>query len=99
MAVARIGEARVERPLGHLARRLSRQDLVEWRSPDAGLARIVWPGRHHDGAAVAHVLGDVVEIDDRQHALAGVAVEDYHLELLDLLLKQPPPPQFHHPTP
>src|SRR4029078_6916140 len=38
--------------------------------------------------AFAHVLRDVVEVNKRQHALPGIAVEDDQLEFADLLLKQ-----------
>ena len=64
------------RPLGSAGR-----IGVERRAPDAGRARVVRPGRDQHRAALAHIARDVVEIDDRQHALAGVAVEDDQVEL------------------
>ena len=73
---------------GDVAARLGRQDGVERRAPDAGRARVIRPGRDQHRAAVAHIARDVVEIDDRQHALARVAVEDDELEFVDLLLEQ-----------
>ena len=88
MAPAGCGEECAEAALGHLAARLRRQDRVERRAPDAGRAGVVGAGGDQHGAAVAHVFRDVVEIDHRQHALAGVAVEDDELEFRDLLLEQ-----------
>ena len=88
MALAEIGERGAKCAVGGAAARLGRQDDIERRAPDAGLARIVGPGRDQHRAALAHIARDVVEIDDRQHALARVAVEDDELELVDLLLEQ-----------
>ena len=58
------------------------------RAPQARGAGIVRPGGHQHRAAFTHIARDIVEIDDRQHALARVAVEDNELELVDLLLEQ-----------
>ena len=88
MALAEIGQRGAKRAVGGAPARLGRQDDFERRAPDAGLAGVVGPGRDQHGAAAAHVARDVVEIDDRQHALARVAVEDDELELVDLLLEQ-----------
>ena len=88
MTLAEFGEGSPERAVGGAAVRLRRQDDFERRAPEAGLAGIVRTGRDQHGAAVAHVAGDVVEIDDRQHALARIAVEDDELEVVDLLLEQ-----------
>ena len=88
MALAGVGERGAEGRLGGQAARLGRQDLVERRAPEAGRARVVGAGRDQHRAAVAHIARDVVEIDDRQHALARVAVEDDEVELVDLLLEQ-----------
>ena len=88
MALAEFGERRAKRLLGDIAARLGRQDGVERGAPDAGRARIVRAGRDQDRAAVAHIARDVVEIDDRQHALARVTIEDDELEFVDLLLEQ-----------
>ena len=88
MALAGFGELRVERHFDGPAARLRRKDLLERRAPDAGLAGVVRPGRDQHRAALLHIARDVVEIDDRQHALAGVAVEDDQVEVLDLLLEQ-----------
>ena len=88
MALAEVGELCAERAVVHPAARLGRQDDVERRAPDAGLAGVVGSGRHQHRAALAHIARDIVEIDDRQHALARVAVEDDELELVDLLLEQ-----------
>src|SRR5580658_2023459 len=88
MALAKIGEASVEAALGDIAGRLGRQDGVERRAPNAGLARIIRTGGYQHGAALAHEAGDVVEIDERQHALTRVTIEDDELEFPDLLLEQ-----------
>src|SRR6185312_2720412 len=55
---------------------------------DRSGACIIAAGRDQYRPALAHVTHDVVEIDQRQHALLGVAVEDDELEFLDLLLKE-----------
>src|SRR5450756_2885915 len=87
MALAGLAERSPERLLGDITARLRRQDHVERRAPDAGRAGVVGAGRDQHGAAVAHILRDVVEIDHRQHALARIAVEDDQLEFRDLLLE------------
>ncbi len=88
MALAELGELGAERRRRWCARSARPAGHIERRAPDAGLARIVGAGRDQHRAALAHVARDVVEIDDRQHALARVAVEDDELELVDLLLEQ-----------
>src|SRR6516165_5256451 len=88
MALAEVGQARHEGLLGGVAVGLRGQHRFQGRLPEAGRARIVAPRCHQHGAALAHVAGDVVEIDRLQHALACVAVEDDELELVDLLLEQ-----------
>ena len=45
-------------------------------------------GRHQQRAAFAHIAHDIVEIDERQHALVRVAIEDDEVEIVDLLPKQ-----------
>src|SRR5674536_267102 len=72
MALAGLAERSPERLLGDLAARLRRQDHVERRAPDAGRAGVVGAGRDQHGAAIAHILRDVVEIDHRQHALPRI---------------------------
>ena len=88
MALAKVGEAGVKAALGDSAVRLGRQDGVERRAPNTGLAGIVRAGGDQHRAAFADIAGDVVEIDHRQHALTGVAVEDDELKFTDLLLEQ-----------
>ena len=88
MALAKLGEAGVEAAFGDVAARLRRQDGIERRAPDAGLARIIGTGGDQNRTAFTHIAGDVVEIDHRQHALTGIAVEDDELKLADLLLEQ-----------
>ena len=48
----------------------------------------VGAGGQQQGAPLADVADDVVEIDRRQHALVGVAVEDDEVEVLDLPAEQ-----------
>ena len=88
MALAKLGEAGAEAALGDVAVGLGGQDGVQRRAPNAGLARVVGTRGDQYCAAFAHIAGDVVEIDQRQHALARVAVEDDELEFADLLLEQ-----------
>ena len=88
MPLAGVGQRRAERCVGGDAAGLGGQDLIERGAPQAGRAGVVRAGRHQHGAAAAHVTRDVVEIDDRQHALARVAVEDDEMKLVDLLLEQ-----------
>src|SRR5262249_35775001 len=64
------------------------QDDVERRAPDAGGACVIGPGGDQHRAALAHIARDIVEIDDRQHALPRVAIKDDELKLVDLLLEQ-----------
>src|SRR5438067_13901221 len=51
MALAEIGELRAKAAFGHAAARLGRQDHVERRAPNAGLARVIWIGRYQLRAA------------------------------------------------
>ena len=88
MPFAEVAQLRAKRHLDGFAARLRRQDLLERRAPNAGLAGVVRPGRDQHGTALLHIARDVVEIDDRQHALASVAVEDDQVKVLDLLLEQ-----------
>src|SRR6266446_2945872 len=88
MAFAEVAQLRAKRHFDGFAARLRRENLFERRAPDAGLAGVIRPGRDQHGAALLHIARDVVEIDDRQHALAGVAIEDDQVKVLDLLLKQ-----------
>src|SRR5262249_59289452 len=46
------------------------------------------PRRNQHGAAIADISGNVVEIDNGQHPLPRIAVEDDELEVVDLLLEQ-----------
>ena len=87
MAVAGLGELRLEAALGHFAGRLGRQDTVERCTPDAGRAGVIRPRRNQHRAAVAHIFRDVLEINKRQHALARIAIEDDELEFADFLLE------------
>src|SRR5205085_6802751 len=86
MSFAQISEPRPKGAFGDAAARLGGKDDVERRAPDAGLARIVWTGRDQHRASLPHKAGDVVEIDDRQHALPRIAIEDDQLKVVDLLL-------------
>ena len=88
MALAGIGQRGAERGFRGEAARLGGEDLIERGAPQAGRAGVVGTGRHQHGAAIAHITRDVVEIDDRQHALSRVAVEDDEVKLVDLLLEQ-----------
>jgi hypothetical protein len=88
MALAEFGEAGAIRHIGGATAWLGGQYAFERRAPQAGLARIVGAGCDQNGTAGAHITGDIVEIDDRQHALACIAIEDDELELIDLLLEQ-----------
>src|SRR5258707_11838136 len=88
MSFTEVAQLGTKRHLDGLAARLGRENLFEWRAPDAGLAGVVRPGRDQHGTALLHIARDVVEIDDRQHALPGVAVEDDQVKVLDLLLEQ-----------
>jgi len=51
-------------------------------------AGIFRTGRDQQRAALADIADDVVEIDQRQDRLVGVAVEDDQVEFLDLDLEQ-----------
>ena len=78
----------METAFGDLAGRFRGQDSVEWCPPDAGGARVIRAGGNQNRAAIAHVFRDVVEIDQGQHALPCVPVENDQLEFRDLLLEQ-----------
>ena len=60
------------------------QHVGERRAVEAALGGIVGAGSDEQRAAIAHIAGDIVEIEDRQHAALGVAVEDDQIELVDL---------------
>src|SRR3569833_3532855 len=88
MTPSGFAELRAERLLERLSARLRGQDLLERRAPQAGRAGVIGASRAQDGAALLHITRGVVAVDDRQHALAGVAIEDDQVEILDLLLEQ-----------
>ena len=88
MLPADLGERGSELALDHPAHRLGRQHGRERRLVERAGFRIVRPARDQDGAALAHIARDVVEIDDRQDALPRVAVKDDEVELVDLLAEQ-----------
>ena len=64
------------------------QHRIQRGAPDAGGRCVIGACRHQDRAARPHITRDVVEVCDRQHALARVAVEDDQLEFVEPLLKQ-----------
>ena len=88
MALPEVGDGRVVGLLEHLAGRRRGQHRRQRRVVDRIGAGIVGPGGDQQGAAVAHIAGDVVEIEQRQHAAMLVAVEDDQVELVDLLREQ-----------
>src|SRR5581483_8400284 len=83
-----LSELRLESTFGDLAGRFGRQYAVKGSTPDTRRASVVGPRSDQHRAAVTHISCDVVEIDERQHSLPGVAVEDDQLEFTDLLLEQ-----------
>src|SRR3954453_18984847 len=80
VAFADFGETGPIGLFGGLAARLGRQNGIERGAPNAGRAGVVGTGGHEHGAALAHVTGNVVEVNQRQHTLAGIAVKDNELE-------------------
>src|SRR5438067_2100705 len=88
MALPEVSKLRAKRPVCNVAARLSRQNGIERRAPDAGGTGVIRSGRDQHGSAVSHISSNIVEIDDRQHTLPRVAVKDDELKIVDLLLKQ-----------
>ena len=88
MALAGVGQARIEALLDHLARGQAGQGGDQRRVGDRLLAGIFRPGGDQQRAALFHIFGDVVVIEDRQHVAVLVAVEDDQVEIVDLLDEQ-----------
>ena len=88
MAPAKGRQRRQEGLLQDLAGGFGRQDIAQGRAVEAirrgkGGSRGI-----EQGAALLDVMGDVLEIGPRQHALAPVAIEDDEVELLKLQFEQ-----------
>ena len=88
MLLAELGELRLERLLDHPACRHGGEDLAERRAVEAERRGVIVAGRDQHRAALFDVAGDVLEIEQRQHAAPLVAVEDDQIELVELLLEQ-----------
>ena len=88
MLLAELGELRLERLLHHAPRGHGGEDLAERRPVQAERRGVVVAGRDEHGAAALHIAGDVLQIEERQHAAALIAVEDDQVELIELLLEQ-----------
>ena len=86
MAVGRDG--RVERRLGDRAGRRGGQHRRQRGVVEAAVVDIVGAGGDQQRTAIADIAGDVVEVEDRQHAAMLVAIEDDEVELVDLLREQ-----------
>src|SRR5690349_8766861 len=88
MALAQVSESWLESTVGCAPARLRRQNYIERRAPDAGLAGVIGSRSDKHRAALADIARDVIEVDDRQHALSRISIKDDELKVVDLLLKQ-----------
>ncbi len=86
--LALLRKARIEGLLVHLAGRAGGQHGRQRRQRDRILAGMFGTGGDQQRAAVFDILGDVVVVEDRQHAAMLVAVEDDQVEILDLVDEQ-----------
>ena len=77
-------EARVDHPRGGFAR----HDLGQRRAIEAVRPREIGTRGEEDGAALAHVVRHVFEVDRGQDAAPLVAVEDDQVEIADLFQEQ-----------
>jgi hypothetical protein len=88
MTQADVGDRGTIALLDHIAGRLARQHVTEWRLIEAERSAHADAGGVEQGAAFLHVVGDVLEVGARQHAAAAVAIEDDEIEFLELHLEQ-----------
>ena len=65
-----------------------RKNRFELRVPQAAAPDEFRTGRDQQGAAAAHVIGDVAEIALRQGDVVGEAIEDDEIEIVQLLLEK-----------
>src|SRR4029450_3695852 len=88
MLLAELGQLWLERLLDDPAGGHCRQDLAERRAVETKRRGVIVAGRDQHGAALLHITGDVLEIEQRQHAAPLIAIEDDQVELVELLLEQ-----------
>ena len=88
MAFPDIGQPGEERLGDDLAGGRRRQHRRQRRVVEAAVVGIVGTGADQQCPAVADVARDVVEVEDRQHAVVRVAVEDDQVERVDLFREE-----------
>ena len=88
MAIAELGQARLQAALEDLTRGRARKRRAERRAEQAERGGERRAGGLEHRAAAFDVAHDVVEIDRRQDAAPAVAVEDDEVEILELDLEQ-----------
>src|SRR5262245_6841535 len=86
--LAELGEPRLERLLDDPPSRNGGENLPERRAVETERGGVIVAGRDQHRAALFDIAGDVLEIEQRQHAPPLVAVEDDEIELIELLLEQ-----------